>query len=133
MSKTQVPYVIDFQQIGKEEIGYISVSEIEKQIPFEVKRVFWTYKTPKNITRGKHAHHTNKEILVAVNGTITISTETKSGEKSSFTLNNPNQGLFLPSNLWFSINYSDDAIQLVLASENYDQNDYIRDFNDYKS
>ena len=133
MSKMNEPYLIDFQKIGQKEIGYISVSEIETHIPFEVKRVFWTYKTPESVTRGKHAHHKNKEVLVAIQGTITIETELLSGEKRKFILNDTNKGIYLPSHLWFSINYSDDAIQLVLASENYDEKDYIRNYQEFKS
>jgi hypothetical protein len=127
------PYLIHFDQIGDSSVGYITVSEFEKEVPFPIKRVFWTYKTPKKITRGNHANLINKEVLIAVQGEIKVTTINSIGERNTFTLNNPNEGIYLPPNIWLTIEYSDDAIQLVLASEKYNEKDYIRNYQEFTS
>lgn len=121
------PHIINLDSIGETSIGYISIVESNKNIPFEVKRVFWTYFTPESIVRGRHAHYKTQQILVAVCGKIIVNTHSAQGDVHTFVLEKANQGLFVPPNYWHTMQYSHNAVQLVFASELYDPKDYIRD------
>jgi dTDP-4-dehydrorhamnose 3,5-epimerase-like enzyme len=125
------PYIIEFNKIGNDNIGYISIAE-SKSLPFEIKRVFWTYQTPENIVRGRHAHHKTEQILVAVSGKIIVTTELVSGEVSTFVLDKPGRGVYISPNAWHTMQYSQSAVQMVLASEPYSENDYIRNYDEFK-
>jgi mannose-6-phosphate isomerase-like protein (cupin superfamily) len=126
------PYIITFPKLGSSEIGYISVAELSKSIPFEVKRVFWTYFTPESIVRGRHAHHQTEQLLIAVSGRIIVTTEMPDGEINTFVLERPEQGVYIPPNVWHTMQYSHTAVQLVLASTQYSEEDYIREFNRFR-
>ena len=126
------PHIIEFPKLGSPEIGYISVSESQKNIPFEIKRVFWSYHTPDNVVRGRHAHHETEMVLIAALGRIVVNTEMPNGDLSVFSLESPNQGLYLPKYCWHTMQYSHIAVQLVLASTLYDEKEYIRNYDDFK-
>lgn len=126
------PYLIHFPKIGDSAIGYISVAENNSNIPFDIKRVFWTYFTPEEINRGGHAHHNTEMILIAVSGKIILSTECM-GEMNRFELDKPNFGVYLPTYCWHHMIYSHNSIQLVLASGLYSERDYIRNYDEFKS
>ncbi|HBI02021.1 MAG TPA: FdtA/QdtA family cupin domain-containing protein [Flavobacteriales bacterium] len=128
-----MPHIIDFNQIGDSAIGFISVAESQRKVPFEIKRVFWTYYTPQNVTRGRHAHYVTEQVLIAVAGTIKVSVEIPGAEKLEYLLDSPSKGLYLPPNAWHTMEYSHNAVQLALASTNYDESDYIRDYSDFKT
>ena len=130
---TNKPYLIEFPKLGAPDIGYISVVENSKIIPFAVQRVFWTYYTPESILRGRHAHYKTEQILVAVTGRIIVTTELADNTLNTFVLEKPNIGLYVPPNTWHTMQYSHTAIQLILASEMYDEQDYIRDYDQFKS
>nr|WP_262914196.1 FdtA/QdtA family cupin domain-containing protein [Portibacter lacus] len=115
---------------GKEEEGYLSIFENQKVLPL-IKRVFWTYHTPKDVTRGKHAHLETEMILIAVAGSIDINTIDALGKKNEFQLSTPNQGLYIPKMCWHEMKYSIGAVQLVLSSTIYDEKDYIRSFSTF--
>lgn len=131
MSNFSKPYIIDFAKLGESGIGYISVAQNDK-LPFEVKRIFWTYYTPENIVRGRHAHHQTEQLLIAVTGRIIVNTESASGEILTFVLDRPNQAVYIPPNVWHTMQYSHTAIQVALASTLYDEKDYIRDYENFK-
>lgn len=126
------PHIIEFQKLGSPDIGYISVAENQLNVPFDIKRVFWSYHTPDNVVRGRHAHHHTEMVLIATIGRIIVNTEMANGELNVFSLESPNQGLYLPKYCWHTMQYSHIAVQLVLASELYDENDYIRSYADFK-
>jgi mannose-6-phosphate isomerase-like protein (cupin superfamily) len=126
------PYLIAFPKLGTPEIGYISVVENQELVPFDIKRVFWTYYTPESIVRGRHAHHRTEQILVAVAGRIIVTTELPDGVIKTFILDNPNEGLYVPPNAWHTMQYSHSAVQLVLTSGIYDEADYIRSYDQFK-
>jgi hypothetical protein len=126
------PYLIEFNKIGNPSEGYISIAEIEKSVPFELKRCFWTYFTPEDIIRGRHAHYETEMILVAVAGKITVDTEMPDGSKEQFILERPNVGVFLPKLCWHTMQYSHSSVQLVLASTVYNEKDYIRNYKDFE-
>lgn len=125
------PHLIHFDRIGEPSIGYISVAEGDRNIPFKVKRVFWTYFTPHDIVRGHHAHYITEQVLIAVSGTISVTVIERNGKKHEYDLDNPNVGLYLPPNVWHTMEYSHNAVQMVLASTKYNESDYIRNFDDF--
>ena len=126
------PHLIEFPKLGNPAIGYISITEQQKQLPFEVKRVFWTYYTPESIVRGRHAHHITGQVLVAVAGRIIVNTEMPDGTVQVFRLEDPNVGLYIPPHAWHTMQYSHTTVQLVFASELYDEADYIRSYEDFR-
>ncbi|WP_210466250.1 sugar 3,4-ketoisomerase [Rufibacter roseolus] len=125
--------MIEFPVIGSLDIGFISVAENNNLIPFEVKRVFWTYGTPEPIVRGRHAHHETKQIIIAVTGRILVTTEQANGEVNVFVLDKPNQGLYVPPSVWHTMQYTQAAVQMVLASTLYSESDYIREYTKFKA
>lgn len=127
------PYLIDFKKLGTSEIGYISVFENNDLVPFKVERVFWTYYTPEDVVRGRHAHYKTEQILIAVAGRIIVNIEMPDGSKEIFTLDKPNVGLYVPPHCWHTMQYSHSSAQLVLASTIYDEKDYIRKYEDFKN
>lgn len=122
------PYLIDFNKIGSPNLGYISVAENSENIPFEIQRVYWTYFTPQDVTRGGHAHFELEQVIVAVSGIIKFSTEDLQGNKKTFILDSPEKGLYIPKKIWRNIKFSHNAVLLCLASEKYLESDYIRDY-----
>lgn len=128
MAKMTDPYLIEFPKLGAPEIGYISVTEQQKLLPFDVKRIFWTYFTPESVVRGRHAHHLTEQVLIAASGRIIVTTEMAGGDIQTFRLEDPNVGLYVPPHAWHTMQYSHSAVQLVFASMPYDESDYIRDF-----
>lgn len=127
------PHIITFNKIGSSELGYITIAEEQKNIPFDIKRVYWTYYTPQDVTRGGHAHKKLEQVIFAVSGTIIFNTENLEGQKETFVLDHPTKGLYIPKLIWRDIQFSHSAVLLCLASEFYDENDYFRDFNDFKN
>jgi hypothetical protein len=132
MADTQ-PKILDLTSHGSSSIGFITVAECEKNIPYAVERVYWTYYTPNNIERGGHAHRELYQVLVAVSGVITIITEDRDGNTETFVLDKPNQGLLLPPPYWHTMKFSHAAVLLSLCSMHYAEADYIRDYEVFKS
>jgi len=126
-----IPSIINFPKIGNSKQGYISIAENEN-LPFDVKRIYWTYFTPEDVERGGHAHHDLMQILIAVSGKIIVNTEMPDGTKERFVLSSPNQGVYLPKYSWHVMQYSHNAVQMCIASMVYEEKDYIRDYNDFK-
>lgn len=125
------PYLIEFPKIGNSQLGYISVSEKEL-LPFEPKRVYWTYFTPEDVVRGKHAHQDLEQLLVAVAGKIDIEIELINGECFAYTLDRPNMGVYIPKLSWRVMKYTHNTVQMCLASHAYDEADYIRSYDEFK-
>jgi dTDP-4-dehydrorhamnose 3,5-epimerase-like enzyme len=125
------PNLIDLSSIGKPELGYITVAEYQKDIPFDIKRVYWTYYTPNQVTRGHHAHKALQQCIFAVSGKIEFELINVNGEKSYFVLDSPEKGLYIPPMHWRTIKFSHNAVLLCLASEIYVEGDYIRDFDEF--
>lgn len=132
MELLEKPHLIDFQSIGSSELGYITVAENNKNVPFDIKRVYWTYFTPQSVKRGGHAHYNLSQVIFSVSGNITLNTESVTGEKETFLLDNPQIGLFIPKLYWRDIVFSHSAVLLCLASEPYSVDDYIRNYEQFK-
>lgn len=127
MTNKNRPYLIEFDKIGSPGLGYISIAEKER-LPFQVKRIYWTYYTPEEVKRGGHAHYELEQILLAVSGRINVRTELLNGEETTFILEKPNMGLFIPRLCWREMQYSHNAVQVCIASMEYDEKEYIRDY-----
>ncbi|PTT74156.1 MULTISPECIES: sugar 3,4-ketoisomerase [unclassified Chryseobacterium] len=127
------PHIIEFSKIGSQDLGYITVAEEQKNVPFEIKRVYWTYYTPQDVIRGGHAHKELQQIIFAVSGTIEFNTLDMEGNNETFILDTPSKGLYIPKLIWRDIKFSHSAVLLCLASELYDEKDYFRDFDEFKN
>lgn len=105
-----------------------NLTVIEKILPFDIKRVYYIYNVPsKDVVRGGHKHYNNTQALVCLRGKCEISID-NGCKKENFKLNNPEKCLILQSKDWHIMHdFSKDAILLVLASENYNPNDYIEE------
>jgi hypothetical protein len=125
------PFIIEFPKVGNSQLGYISIAE-KNNLPFDVKRVYWTYFTPESVERGGHAHYELEQILVAVAGKIIINVEMLDGLTEEFILENPNKGLYMPKSTWRTMKYTHNAVQMCLASIEYEESDYIRDYEVFK-
>lgn len=112
--------------------GNLSVIEQVKDIPFEIKRVYWIYDVPGGEARGGHAYKENEEFIVALSGSFDVTLN--DGEiKQTYSLNRSYYGLYVPKGWWREMNnFSTNAVALVLASEPYSQEDYIDDYENYK-
>lgn len=111
-----------------------NLSVIEKDIiPFAIKRTYFLYDVPSGSTRGGHAHKEQEEFIVAVSGSFTVVLN-DGVENKTFYLNKPNEGLYVAKGTWRELeNFSSGAVSLVVSSGEFDEEDYIRDFNLYKS
>jgi dTDP-4-dehydrorhamnose 3,5-epimerase-like enzyme len=131
-TKTNDCNLITIDQIGDRR-GHISVVENNKEVPFEVKRIYYLYDVPSGEERGGHAHKDLEQLIIAVSGSFDVIVGDGETEKT-FSLNRPNKGLYFTSGLWRKINnFSSGAICLVLASHKYDEKDYIRNYNEFLS
>lgn len=110
----------------------MTVVEELGEVPFEVKRVFWNYNVPEGKSRGAHAHKQLRQLLVAVHGSFTVNVD-DGKEQQSFVLDTPWQGLLVEPGEWSSEDFfSPGAVCLVICSDHYDENDYIRDYDEFK-
>ena len=119
------PYIISLETIGDDEIGFLTVAD--KNLPFKPNRVYWIYNTPENLKRGGHAQKVNNNIVVCIQGKVEILIEDKTKQHYYYLLDNSRKGLFVPSGHWKEFVMSSNAILLCLASEEYDESDYVRD------
>lgn len=111
--------------------GNLSVIE-GNVIPFEIKRVYYLYDVPSGAERGGHSHIEQHEFLVALSGSFDV-VMTDSINKTKVTLNKPNQGLLIPNGIWRELeNFSSGSVCLVVASDVFKEEDYIRDFDAFK-
>ncbi|NPD91537.1 sugar 3,4-ketoisomerase [Xylanibacter muris] len=111
--------------------GNLSVVEELKDIPFKIARAYWVYDVPGGECRGGHAHKTLKQFLVALSGSFTVTLDDGT-EKRTFLLNHPYQGLLIETGIWRTMDdFSSGAVCLVLASEVYDEDDYIREYDKF--
>lgn len=113
------------------ERGNISVVENGKTIPFNAKRIYYLYDIPGGESRGGHAHKELFQLIIAASGSFTV-TLNDGKVKRTFTLNRPYQGLFVVPGIWRTLDdFSSGAVCLVLASNIYDEVDYIRNYEDF--
>ncbi len=110
--------------------GYLSVIENGIDIPFDIKRIYYLYMVPE-VARGAHAHKALQQLLIATSGSVEVIMD-DGNEKKSFMLDKPWKGLLIPAGLWRDLeNFSGGSVLMCLASEKYDENDYIRNYEDF--
>ena len=113
--------------------GKLTFIQNPDQIPFKIKRVFWTYDVPGGIQRGGHAFKLQQEVIIALSGSFEVILKDEFGNIKSFLLNRSYIGLYIPPLIWRSIeNFSTNSVALHLTSTMFDKNDYIRDFDLFK-
>lgn len=111
--------------------GNLSFIEEGCHVPFPIKRVFYIYDVPGGATRGAHAHKTCSEVLIAVSGSFDLHL-TDGKEEMVITLNRANRGVLIPPGVWDSMhNFTTGTVVLVLCSHHYEEDDYIRDLDEY--
>ncbi len=111
--------------------GNLSFVEQLNHIPFEIKRTYWIYDVPGGENRGGHAFKQNEEFIVALSGAFDVVVD-DGLEKKLFTLNRSYYGLYVPAGLWREMeNFSTNSVALEFGSIHYDENDYVRDYQDY--
>ena len=133
VNQSTKPRLIEFASFGDASTGVLTLAELTNDIPFPVRRVFWTCGTPPDVTRGHHAHRRTQTLLLAVSGRIEVATEMMSGRLEDFLLDRPEVGLFLPRMCWRTMKYTGGAVQLAFESEEYLPNDYIRSLEEFRS
>jgi len=105
--------------------------EVNKTIPFDIKRVYYLFGTKEGVSRGFHAHKALKQVAVCITGKCRILLDTGK-EKAEVWLDSSNRGITIDSMVWHEMHdFSPDCVLLVLASEHYDETDYIRDYDDF--
>ncbi|RFN58551.1 sugar 3,4-ketoisomerase [Marixanthomonas ophiurae] len=124
--------IIDIPKIVDKE-GRGNLSVIEKDVlPYSVKRVYYLYDVPSDSSRGGHAHKEQLEFLIAVSGSFDVILDDGS-EKKKVTLNKPNKGLLIDTKTWRELeNFSSGSVCIVLSSGEFDEADYIREYEDFK-
>lgn len=111
--------------------GQLIAIEEQKDLPFDIKRVYYIYDTKVGVRRGFHAHRNLEQILVCVHGSCKILLD-NGKEQEIVILDDPSDGLYIANNMWREMfDFSPDAVLLVLASEYYDEADYIRNYDDF--
>lgn len=123
--------IIELDKHHSDRKGNISVVENSKDVPFDVKRTYYLYDVPGGESRGGHAHKELSQLIVAASGSFTVTLD-DGRVKRTFTLNRPYQGLYIVPGIWRTLDdFSSGAVCLVLASEGYDEADYIRDYQEF--
>ncbi len=113
--------------------GNLTFLQYPHQVPFEIKRVFWTYNVPGGETRGGHAYYTQEEVIIALCGSLDVVITDKQGNQQRVHLNRGYEGLHLPPKTWRHLeNFSTNCVSLHLSSSVFNREDYIRDFDEYK-
>lgn len=130
LKKAEDALLLEFPQIGSEKEGFLAVAEAEKVCPFPIKRTYWVYDCPNGMKRGGHAHHDLHQILICVAGEVLVTLHDGLNEYN-FVLNRPTIGLHQKPMFWGDLTYNKDSVLLVLASEHYLAEDYIRDYQEF--
>ena len=124
--------IIELDRHHSQRKGDISVVENGKEVPFDVKRIYYLYDVPGGADRGGHAHKELYQLIIAASGSFTVTLDDGKNKKA-FTLNRPYQGLLVKPGIWRTLSdFSGGSICVVLASELYDEKDYIRNYNEFK-
>lgn len=125
--------LLEFAEHGDDR-GRLVIIEGNKDIPFEIKRVFYIYGSESNVVRGQHANRKSEFVLVNVAGKSKVKVNDGLGNEIIYSLDRPHTGIYLPAMVWKDMfDFSNDSVLLVLASSHYDPNEYIRNFADFEN
>ena len=123
--------MLDFPQMGDER-GHLVIVEGGKEIPFDIKRVFYIYGSGRDVVRGQHANRKSEFVLINVVGTSKVKVKDGEGNEAIYCLNRPHTGVYLPNMVWKDMyDFSEDSVLLCIASTNYDASEYIRDYEEF--
>ena len=111
--------------------GNLTFAEAQSMVPFDIKRAYWVYDVPGGECRGGHAHKKLRQMLIALSGSFHVTLD-NGRERETILLNHPWQGLIIETNTWRTLDdFSSGAVCLVLASEHYEADDYIEDYDEF--
>lgn len=131
MNVINMAQMLEFSQKGDER-GHMVVVEGKQDIPFDIKRIFYIYGSDANVVRGQHANRKSQFVLINVAGTSKVKVSDGKGNEVVYSLNRPHTGIYLPNMVWKDMyDFSADSVLLVLASEHYDNAEYIRDYDEF--
>ncbi|MBQ6399105.1 MAG: WxcM-like domain-containing protein [Clostridia bacterium] len=120
-----------FEIHGDKQGELVSLEEM-KNIPFPIRRVYYIYRTEAGVVRGKHAHKSLEQVLICIHGSCRLKLDNGRGETEVLLLDRPNEGIYIANDMWREMfDFSPDAVLMVLASEYYDESDYIRNYQDF--
>jgi len=123
--------LMTFQIKGDDRGSLVSLEE-KRNIPFDIKRIYYIFGTEAEAVRGKHSHSNLEQVAICVSGSCKFSLD-DGREKQVIELNEPNKGLYIGENIWREMfDFTDDCVLLVLANEYYDENEYIRNYEEFK-
>ena len=123
----QLPKIIDVR-------GNLSFIEEGNHVPFAIKRAFWIYDVPGGVRRGAHAYREADEFIVALSGSFDVVLDNGKGEVLTFHLNRSYYGLYVPKMMWRVMeNFSTNSLALVLSSTEYNESDYVFDYDEFKN
>lgn len=123
--------ILDFGAIGDER-GMLTICEGEQDIPFIPKRIFYIYRSGADVVRGQHANKVTDFVLINVSGSSKVKIMDGRGNELVYSLSRPNTGIYIPHMVWKEMyDFSADSVLLCLASEHYDANEYIRDYDEF--
>jgi len=130
--KTKNSYFIELPLIAEKKRGNLCVGEVQKNIPFKIKRFYCIFGVPSTASRGNHANKNTEQVLFCLNGSIKVELDDGINKDTVF-LSKPNIGLFLGKMLWRKIHdFQKDTILLLVASDFYKEKDFIKDYNIFK-
>lgn len=126
-----IDQLLKSHQVRGDDRGQLVAIESNIDIPFEIKRIFYIYGTTQGVPRGNHAHYKTKQYLISVSGSCKVTLD-NGVEKVTYILDSQNKGLLQSEYVWGVMHdFSDDCVLLVLASEHYEDADYIRDYDHF--
>ena len=127
-----LPHIIQLPKITDPR-GNLTYLQNSDQISFDIKRIFWTYDVPGGEMRGGHAYFIQQEFIIALSGSFDVVVTNQKNQQEVFSLNRSYYGLYLPARTWRHMeNFSTNSLGLHLSSCEFDKNDYVREFEDFK-
>ncbi len=131
MATSAKPHIIDLPRIYDPRGNLSFIQNGDKELPFDIERVYWIYDVPAGEERGAHSHIHAKSLIVANSGSFNVNLF-DGHEWYRFTLNRPYQGLYVPNGYWRTLdNFASGSVCMVLTSTTYSEDDYIRDFDEF--
>lgn len=131
MSNMSEVKMLEFPQRGDER-GHLVIVEGIKDIPFDIKRIFYIYGSDKDVVRGQHANKKSEFVLINVSGSSKVRVKDGNGNEAIYCLNRPHTGIYLPKMVWKDMyDFSEDSVLLVLSNEHYDSEEYIRHYESF--
>ena len=125
--------MLEFPQNGDDR-GHLVIVEGGRDIPFDIKRIFYIYGSDSEVVRGQHANKRTEFVLINVSGQSKVRVKDGKGNEAIFALNRPHTGIYLPKMVWKDMyDFSEDSVLLCLASEHYDSEEYIRDYDAFEA